>query len=1462
MPEPYLAEKVAELGSGATVESLEVYNGIILVGTNKGTLYEYETKLIDNPDYGSDNISVGSASKRLRGLGSKTSVGSGSATPQGSTSGAFGFTEKLTAVMADLINFGDTEKSKATAQDEGNKPQNLIPPAGEGGEGSSPSGSPVRKTKIEPNTEGRLPVTIVDDNRNQPKRKVVAVLKQEIHGFARKSITWLHALSVWGYLFSIADGMVHIHYLNTYELTRSLNKTKGVTAVAVDVQDGYGHSLTLRDPNDAQELAALAAGGEVKLRIAIAAKRRLYIYELRGSNFIETHELELPQPASDIVWADSRLCCALGKEYVLVNATTPETLRYRTTLDQGERDGAASDDSASTFASRSEDPHRMGGGAATSRHKQRLVELFSSGKATPRIVRSAVTRELFLSKDSYTVAINYDGRPSREMVLLWSDLPNRIVLQQPYVIGMLPGFVEIRTMDTRELVQTIDIKRTQTHALWGPTAGGYDLSTGDRPQAISAGGGTVFNNTLMRTLSMISDGTLAYTEDDHTEPRAAAGNGAAREDTQLERENSATDSITTTNSGRLVQDRPQRLLLLGTTFGIWNLRLRAIDRQIDDLVKERCYNEALILCELLDEETEMQRAKRVQRILRLQSSHLFAQHHFREALALMGNLGYDTAQIISFFPNMWTVEKENPETGQTEPLNTFTYNAMRAKDSHSTPTSPPPTLGKGKLRRRASLRHAFRPPLDPPVLEGRAERAALKELEVWLTKRRQVLVGLGLAWDREEAEEAERIRRRQEWLRLQDQQRQHQQEMAERRRTSQERRENGSITSADQKGKAAATISEADEDSEATQPLSESTTTTNAAAQGPQMEFRMDATRGVRQLQSFTIPKLPGGQLMGGYSAPHSELTTPRSAIGSIAEGEIGHGPDGDHFVDQGPTVCLNLPGTRSDLERERTIIDTALLKVYLRTKPVLLGPLLRIDNMCHVEESERVLMEASRLRELVDLYRGKGLHRKALELLYNHSEDVQSPLTGIYPTIDYLTRLGQTDWEILGEYATWVLNEDWEEAMTIFTDDLKLGDRLDHETVAKYLRQKCEEDKLSTMALQLYLEHAINVFKDHSPFLHTLLMKTYIDLGGNGLNNMEERDINEVDWSVSATDCAVNPVLLSLRSKILSFAGSSQDYNPDEVLRALEKVALLPKGTVVLPFSEERAYIMGQAGRHREALRILAYTMANPVSAKQYCDFWAAKGLPSLHTGKERGDHAEKSTSTAATKVSTVEKLATQSAVSATATPTATDEPKEAPKTLSKRSKRKPNKRSGANKQQQDATARDVGTSRGRGSGSEAEQHPHMVLLDLYLNPEEGQQVNVDAALALINDSTTRIDSAKALNSLPADTPIIQVSEFLSGSLRHLSQSKKASSVASGLLRQENLQVRLDVLRAQQRAVYIDKNSLCILCGKKIGKAATAWHPYSGATAHYACQEQQDILQGTTTRNAPTGHNTSNTAA
>lgn len=107
-------------------------------------------------------------------------------------------------------------------------------------------------------------------------------------------------------------------------------------------------------------------------------------------------------------------------------------------------------------------------------------------------------------------------------------------------------------------------------------------------------------------------------------------------------------------------------------------------------------------------------------------------------------------------------------------------------------------------------------------------------------------------------------------------------------------------------------------------------------------------------------------------------------------------------------------PLTREDMESELGVTDTALLRVYIMNSPGLVGSLVRLPNRCDPDVVKEYLVREDRWKELVDFYYGKGLHRQALALL----QEKEAILMGIH----YLQRLDHRHWDVITEFAPWVL--------------------------------------------------------------------------------------------------------------------------------------------------------------------------------------------------------------------------------------------------------------------------------------------------------------------------------------------------------------------------------------------------------------------------------------------------------
>ncbi|KAI7894427.1 CNH domain-containing protein [Mucor mucedo] len=250
----------------------------------------------------------------------------------------------------------------------------------------------------------------------------------------------------------------------------------------------------------------------------------------------------------------------------------------------------------------------------------------------------------------------------------------------------------------------------------------------------------------------------------------------------------------------------------------------------------------------------------------------------------------------------------------------------------------------------------------------------------------------------------------------------------------------------------------------------------------------------------------------------------------------------------------------------QATLVDTSLLKSYMMTNDALVGPLLRVQNHCDVEECEIILMDKKKYKELVDLYNCKGLHARALDLLEKLGKQTDGPLRGVLPTIRYLQRLGLDYFELVLKYSRWVLEKDPKHGMDIFIDDLAEVETFPREKVLQHL-----ESISSDLAIQ-YLEYIIEELHDESPEFHNRLVIAYLDK-----INADKKDDEKKN---------------RVRSRLISFLTDSSHYKAEKILSRLPIDDLF----------EERAILLSRIGQHDQALDIYVYKLKNYVMAEEYC--------------------------------------------------------------------------------------------------------------------------------------------------------------------------------------------------------------------------------------------------------------------
>ncbi|KAJ2960262.1 hypothetical protein NQZ79_g4423 [Umbelopsis isabellina] len=261
---------------------------------------------------------------------------------------------------------------------------------------------------------------------------------------------------------------------------------------------------------------------------------------------------------------------------------------------------------------------------------------------------------------------------------------------------------------------------------------------------------------------------------------------------------------------------------------------------------------------------------------------------------------------------------------------------------------------------------------------------------------------------------------------------------------------------------------------------------------------------------------------------------------------------------------------TRQQLLHLATQVDTALLKSYMMNNDALVGPLLRVQNHCNVEECEKILRERKKYKELVDLYNCKGLHDKALELLRDLGKNDTGPLHGVSPTIMYLQQLSIDHFDLILKYSSWVFEKDPEQGMQIFIDDMIEDNIFPRDKVLMHL------EKISSDLAIEYLEYIIHELGDETPDFHNKLILAYLSkLKLMAKNTPDEKEAYQEE-----------------RTRLQLFMTTSSVYKAEKILSRLPYDDLF----------EERAILLSRIGQHDQALNIYVYKLQNYRMAEDYC--------------------------------------------------------------------------------------------------------------------------------------------------------------------------------------------------------------------------------------------------------------------
>ncbi|KAI9247454.1 vacuolar sorting protein 39 domain 2-domain-containing protein [Phascolomyces articulosus] len=262
-------------------------------------------------------------------------------------------------------------------------------------------------------------------------------------------------------------------------------------------------------------------------------------------------------------------------------------------------------------------------------------------------------------------------------------------------------------------------------------------------------------------------------------------------------------------------------------------------------------------------------------------------------------------------------------------------------------------------------------------------------------------------------------------------------------------------------------------------------------------------------------------------------------------------------------------------LFRQASLVDTALLKSYMMTNDALVGPLLRVQNHCDVQECETILSDKKQ------------------------GQQTEGPLRGVLPTIRYLQRLGLDQFELVLKYSRWVLEKDPVHGMDIFIDDLAEVETFPRDKVLHHL-QSISDD----LAIQ-YLEYIIHELRDTLPDFHNRLAIAYLDkITTHEANNAEKQALRMISIDlfeeraillsrIGQHDQALDIYVYKLKNYTMAEEYCTKVYREDPVkgekmYLTLLRVYLQPRHHEK-PLLEPALDLLAHHGSHINASEVLA---------------------------------------------------------------------------------------------------------------------------------------------------------------------------------------------------------------------------------------------------------------------------------
>jgi len=221
--------------------------------------------------------------------------------------------------------------------------------------------------------------------------------------FSKKPILQLAVVPEISILVALKEGVVSVHDIDmavtSFPLICSVQRTYGCKLFSLSV---------LRT-------SSLTGEVNVAVRMCVVLKKKMQFYYWKNRKFWELQQdVSLTDIPKSVAWGGETLCFGTRGEYSLY------------CVGKGEQEG--------------------------------IQDLFPTGRNQEPKVTLLQDDRFALDKDNQTTFITPDGQLNPKAVQ-WSEVPQTMVHDQPYLISVLSKSVEIRTDEPRILIQTLELPR-------------------------------------------------------------------------------------------------------------------------------------------------------------------------------------------------------------------------------------------------------------------------------------------------------------------------------------------------------------------------------------------------------------------------------------------------------------------------------------------------------------------------------------------------------------------------------------------------------------------------------------------------------------------------------------------------------------------------------------------------------------------------------------------------------------------------------------------------------------------------------------------------------------------------------------------------------------------------------------------------------------------------------------------